>query len=559
MSFITRAFSRRNETRNNPVENPAVSLAAGWQFLMGGQHGSDAGEVINERTSLEDATVWACVRIIAESVSNLPLRLLKLSDSGRSVATNHPLYLLLARNPNPESTSVTFFEQHVLSLALTGNAYAQIQRSTDGRPVALWPLLPHQVTPLRDMQGNLVYKINVALEGMPADYRVLDKRDVLHTKLFGLNGLTGMSPIEMQRQTIGLSRGATRNAARLFGNGSVPTMVLVKKSPLPLAPEDKTKAREDWETLTSGRSSHRLGILDANWGIEKLGYSQEESQWLESRGFSVEQICGIWRVPPHMVGAQTGRTTNSNMQEQNSLFVSETLKGYLTKIEQEFLTKLLSDAEKTQYELEFDTSSLLLGNLSDQAEYYSTAINGGWLTPAEVRHELGLNPAASDAGLNVYRTPVNYMNSSVLLTQGSDSDAGDVDSDIVTGSTERSIPGVPSVPAANERAALRNYGAAYLSRFTAAIRAVANKESNLAQAFAPLLDSIAEQIAQSVGAEVDKQRMVDYVTKLEQRSAKWTADKIEHFASDELRRAVKAFVFACYEAKAKTVVQGLAS
>lgn len=539
MPLLSRVFGRRNNVPKNEtrsLENPSTPLAAGWQWLTGGHHGSDAGEVIDERTALEDATVWACVRTIAESIANLPLRLLKVSENGRSVATAHPLYLLLARNPNPEATAVTFFESHVLSMALTGNAYAQIQRSADGRPVALWPLMPHQVQPLRDSQGNLVYKINVARDGGAADYRVLDKRDVLHTKLFSLNALTGISPLEMQRQTIGLSKGATRNAASLFRNGSVPAMVLKNNSPLPLAPEDKTKAREDWEKLVAGDSRHRLGLLDANWSIEKLGYSQEESQWLQSRAFSVEQICGIFRVPPHMVGAQTGKTTNSNMIEQNSLFVSETLKGYLTKIEQEFLTKLLSDSEKLQYELEFDTSSLLLGNLSDQAQYYSTAINGGWLTPAEVRHQLGLNPASADAGLTVYRTPVNYMSSAMLLNQGSNADDNS-ESDIVTGSVER--------------AALKNYGAAYLQRFTTAIRAVASKESNLAQAFAPLLNSIAEHIAVSIGGEIDKQRMADYVTKLDARSAKWTADNAQQMASDELRRAVKAFVFGAYEEKAR--------
>ena len=165
--------------------------------------------------------------------------------------------------------------------------------------MALWPLNPHQVTPLRDMQGNLVYRVNVAQDGEPAEYKVLDKADVLHVRLFGFTGLTGISVIDMQRQAIGLAIGQNRHAARLFKNSSVPALALINKSPLAMSPVDKVKAREDWETLQTGASQHRIAILDADFDIKQLGLTNEQSQFLQSRQLSIEEIAGIFKVPSH--------------------------------------------------------------------------------------------------------------------------------------------------------------------------------------------------------------------------------------------------------------------
>ena len=208
MKFRRRAFGALE--KRSPLDNPAVPLAGGWQYLMDEGRFSDAGEIVNDRTALMNATVFSCVRTIAESISALPLRLLKVNSAGRTAATDEDLYDLLALAPNDEMSAVNYWEAVITSLALRGNSYSQIQRNAAGDVVALWPLNPHQVTPLRNQAGQLVYRVNVAPDGETADYVVLDKADCLHVRLFGFTGLTGISVIDMQRQAIGLAIGQVK-------------------------------------------------------------------------------------------------------------------------------------------------------------------------------------------------------------------------------------------------------------------------------------------------------------------------------------------------------------
>ena len=547
MSFITRAFNAlKPAEKRSPLDNPAVPLAGGWMYTLDEGRGSDAGEIVNDRTSLQNATVFACVRTIAESISALPLRLLKVTSAGRSVATDEALYDLLALAPNDEMSAVNYWEAVITSLALRGNSYSQIQRTTAGDVVALWPLNPHQVTPMRNTTGQLVYKVNVAADGEQAEYKVLDKSDVLHVRLFGFTGLTGISPIDMQRAVIGLAIGQNRHAARLFKNSAVPSLALLNKSPLGIDPVDKTKIREDFETLAGGANTHRLMVLDSDFDIKTLGLTNEQSQFLQSRAMSIEEIAGIFKVPSHLIGVNT-RITNSNMEQQNISYLTNCLVPYLTRIEREVQIKLLPKTSRMRrFVVEFDTSSLLRGDSAAQAARYTAGVNGGWLNCAEVRHMTGLNPAPESAGLTQWRVPVNYMSSELLIDQQSPE---------TNPMPEPVTDGDDKPVTAQERSALRQYGLSYGRLFVDAVRKVAGG-SNVSQTMGPLLESIADLTADTAGVEPDAQRMVDHLTKLETRAAKWTADNAETIASDELRKAVRAFVFGAHEDAAKVVLNG---
>jgi HK97 family phage portal protein len=544
MNLLRRAFGALE--KRNVLDNPGVPLASpgAWQYLLDDSRFSDAGEIVNDHTALMNATVFSCVRVIAESISALPLRLLKVTSAGRSVATDEDLYDLLALAPNDEMSAVNFWEAICTSLALRGNSYSQIQRNITGDVVALWPLNPHQVTPLRDMQGNLVYRVNVAQDGEPAEYKVLDKADVLHVRLFGFTGLTGISVIDMQRQAIGLAIGQNRHAARLFKNSSVPALALINKSPLAMSPVDKVKAREDWETLQTGASQHRIAILDADFDIKQLGLTNEQSQFLQSRQLSIEEIAGIFKVPSHLIGVST-RITNSNMEQQNISYLTNCLVPYLTRIEREVQIKLLpKNSRMKKFVVEFDTSSLLRGDSAAQAAWYTAGVNGGWMNPAEVRHQIGLNPAPEEAGLTQWRVPVNYMSSELLIDQQAPE---------TNPMPEPVTDGDDKPVTAQERSALRQYGLSYGRLFVDAVRKTA-EGANVSQTFGPLLESIADLTADTAGVEPDTQRMIDHLTKLETRAGKWTADNAETIAPDELRKAVRAFVFGAHEQAAKVVL-----
>jgi HK97 family phage portal protein len=415
----------------------------------------------------------------------------------------------------------------------------------------LWPLLHHQTVPLRDTAGNLVYRVNIAKDGEVPEYRVLAAADVLHVKLGGFTSLTGVSVIEAAKNTIGLSIAATKSASRIFSNGSVPPLALINKSPMEMAPAAKTKAREDWETLMANGNAHRIAILDSDFEIQKLGYSQEESQWLQTRQLSMEAICGLFRVPSHMLNAGTAKVTNSNMQEQNALFFGDCLKSYCVRIAAEYTHKLLSDADKVAYEFDWDTSEMLMPDYASKASYYTAAINGGWLSRAEVRFDFALDPVDGE-GLSKYTVPVNQMASSLLLSTEPTLVAPDGSAQ--PDADELNAPG----PGGNDaqpalRRALRNYGPSYSRLIVDAIRRVTSGESST-RAFGPIVESIADSAAQAADVETNAQRMSDYPTKLESRSTKWTVDQAETIAADELRKVVKHFVFGSFEDAAQDVV-----
>lgn len=562
--FIQRAFNAlagrsvpsNIERRSNPLENPATSLASGWMWTIDEGRGSDAGEFVNDRTALMEATVFACVRTIAEAISPLPLRLLKVDDTGRSAAIDEPLYHLLATAPNEETSSVTFWETMVTCLALRGNAYAQIQRDGNGQPVALWQLNPHQVTVQRNQAGSLVYRVNVNPEGETPRFAVLDKADILHFRLFGMNGITGISPVDMQRQVIGLGIGQTKHAARLFRNGSVPSLALINKAPQPISPTDKTKMREDWETLQTGANTHRVAILDNDFDIKTLGLTAEQSQFLQSRAFTLEQLCGVFKVPSNMVGSQA-KATHANLEQQQILFLTQCLVPYLVRIENEIKVKLLPrDSRFRNYVAEWDTSLLLRGDSASQAAWYTAGVQGGWLSPAEVRHLVGFNPAPAEAGLNVYRVPVNYQNAAMLIgqtrpvTQNATASPNDPTAD----DEPLALPDADGDPdPAEERTALRQYGRAYLPLFTNAVRNVVNG-GNLTQTFGPLIESVCELTASQAGTDANLTRLISYLSRLENRAAAWKSETAEQSASEELQRAVRAFVFGSHEDKAERLL-----
>jgi HK97 family phage portal protein len=270
--------TKQQEKRSNPLDNPSnsLSLTGGWEWLFSGGRETDAGELINDQTALK-STVYACVRVLSESVASLPIRLLRVTPQGRVQEIQDPLYHLLAIAPNSEMTSFLFFETITFHLSLTGNSYSEIERSADGTPLALWPLNPRLTRAIRLPNGDLAYQTQDGEVG--GSNRVIQAANMLHVPLMSYDGIVGLSPIQQAARALGLAAGAEKYGSRIFANGAVP-MVAIKTN-AKVKPEDKTKMRADWESLQTGSNQHRVAILDQDTSIEKLGITPEESQFLQ--------------------------------------------------------------------------------------------------------------------------------------------------------------------------------------------------------------------------------------------------------------------------------------
>ncbi|RSL15568.1 HK97 family phage portal protein [Edaphobacter aggregans] len=405
--MITLGLSMPTTKTEKRSENGfSLPVPGNWQSVFGFGTNSDAGEIITPQNSMQVSTVWACVRILAESLGSLPCKLYSRTANGRQEAISHPVYKLLRDSPSDEQTAVSFWELMTTWVCLHGNAYAQIQRSgANGSPVAFWPLRPELTNPVRLPDGSIGYRTTDG-DGVA---RLLKGKDVLHFLGISICGLIGLSPIHAARQSIGLARAAERYGSTLFKSSAVPALAITTTAKVKA--EDKAKMRADWETLQTGSSQHRVAILDADMKIEKLGISAEDSQFLETRNYQRADIAAIFRIAPHLVG-DTQKISNANLVQENLQLVTQTLRPWLSRFESELRRKVLSTLAGN-YDVEFDTTELTRGDSVAESAAFTAGVQGGWLSPAEVRHALNLNPGPEC--LNAYRVPVNYQNAETLL------------------------------------------------------------------------------------------------------------------------------------------------
>ena len=393
MKWLRGVFRPWLERRTHP------SQPANW-FLEMFRQPTASGVNVTHQTSLQSAAVFACVRILAESVGMLPLIMYeRLSDGGKRRAIDHPLYELLHRLPNPEMTSMELRETLVGHQTLWGNAYAEIEFDNGGRVRGLWPLRPDRTTPER-VNGCLVYKVTLPTGGQVG----LPFERVLHIRGLSYDGVRGYDPISLARQSIGLALATEEFGSRFFGNGSQLGTVL--EHPGKLSDEAHERLKKSVEMRHQGLSNaHRLMILEEGMKVESMGVPPENAQFLETRKFQVAEIARLYRIPPHML-ADLERATFSNIEQQSLEFVIYTLMPWLTRWEQAIYRDLLTPNERPRYFAEHLVDGLLRGDIKSRYEAYSIGRQNGWLSANDVRTFENLNPIE---GGDVYLIPLNMV------------------------------------------------------------------------------------------------------------------------------------------------------
>lgn len=369
--------------------------------LIGNGLPSYAGPAVNEESAMRYSAVYACVRIISESIAALPLALIRQNGRNKERATNHPLYRLLHDMPNPELTSFEWRElmfQHVLTW---GNGWSEKEFDARGRVVALWPLRPDRVEGLfRNDQGAL----ELAYRLPDGDPRRIPYWRIHHIKGPG-NGLMGYSPIRWAaKQPTGLGLATEEYGARFFSNGARPGLLL--KHPGKLSDPAYARLRESFAEAHQGLSNaHRVKILEEGMDIATVGIPPNEAQFLETRKFQVTEIARIYRVPPHML-ADLDRATFSNIEHQSLNFVQHTLLPWLIRHEQTIWRDLLTEQERRNMFAKYIVAGMLRGDMASRSQAYTTGINAGYYTRNEVRELEDLNPID---GLDAPLVPLNMI------------------------------------------------------------------------------------------------------------------------------------------------------
>lgn len=396
MGLMSRVWEKRSS-----LSNPD-SWLTNW---FGGGRGSATGINVTEMKALQSTAVFACVKILSETLASLPLHVYqRLPEGGKARAPNHYLYTILHDISNDEMTSFTLRETLMGHLALWGNAYAEIDWNESGEINGLWPLRPDKTKPRRDtVTKQMMYDVHLPdgqMVTLPA-YRVL------HIHGFSIDGLVGLNPIDYARESVALSLATQEYGAAFFGNGATPSGVLEHLGVL--GETGRENLRDSMTEMHQGlNKAHRLMILEEGMTYKQIGIPPDTAQYLETRKFQVTDIARFYRIPPHMI-ADLERSTNNNIEHQGIEFVVHTIRPWLVRWEQTMLHKLFLPSERKKgFYIEFNVDGLLRGDYKSRQEGLRIARDSGIITRNEWRAMENMNPLTEDQINDTWR-PVNMV------------------------------------------------------------------------------------------------------------------------------------------------------
>lgn len=352
---------------------------------------STAGVSVTRDDALSLSAVFAAVNLLSRVTGSLPLTVYRRWGRSREVARTHPAYRLLHLSPNPEMTSATFRRTMEFHRLVGGGAYAAIQWAGNGKPVALWPIESWRVKPKRRDDGELYFEVD--------GKDVIEIQDMLHVPHVTTDGVQGRSFLDFAVESLGLGLATQTFAASYFGNGARPGGLL--KHPLNPPKATRDEFRRSWEERHQGAgNASRTGVLFGGWDYVPDGFNAEQSQLIEQRRFTTEEVARWLGIPPHLL-ADLARATFSNIEQQNLDFLAFSLGPILTDYEQEYDRKLLSPPETYA---KHNVNGLLRGDSVARGAFYSQMFNIGAMSVNDILEREDENPV--DGG-DVHLVPLN--------------------------------------------------------------------------------------------------------------------------------------------------------
>jgi len=340
-------------------------------------YGTAAATEVNFDTAMQISPVWAAVKLISESIGSMPFNIYETGSEGRKVAVNHPLHKVLTQRPNQYQTDVEFWESMALNLAVSGNAYAIIQK-LGSEIVGLLPVSSAQVETSLLSDGTVIHAYTTGL-----NVKVYTNQTMWHVKLFG-NGIVGLSPLSYARNSIGIALAADNRVSKIYSNGAKPSGILtIDKT---LTEPQRKQIRTSFAGLEEGNED-KLFVLEAGMNYTQVSMSPQDIQLLDSRRFQIEDIGRFFGVPSILLNQTFGQSSlGSNVYEILSAFYKLNLRPYLEKFEASVPRWLMEPGDAAKYECEFDfDAALLRADLKTRMEANREAINSGQCTPNEAR------------------------------------------------------------------------------------------------------------------------------------------------------------------------------
>jgi len=388
MNWLRAMFQRRTRPTNN-------------SRLFSNLPRRQAGVTVNEDTAFSCSAYWCCVRVISETIAQMPWRVHQRTPTGQKLADQHPADRLLNRAPNSEQDAAVWRELMLRWCLCWGNAYCEIVRDPSFRPVALYPIDPWRVTPMRTADG-LVYEVHQD----SGDKILLSPNDVLHFRGLG-DDLQGWSVIQYAARALGLAISQEDSMASQMGNGARLSGLLTPAAGGKLTPEKAKQVSEQWNAQNAGSRNHgKVYLMSEGLEYKSLSMPNTDAQLLESRQLSVVDICRFMRVPPHLA-YDLSRATFSNITHQSLEFRIHTLGPWMVKFEQQVNRKLISQNNWNAYFSKINAEATLRMDPETRGNWYKTLRELGAISPNEIRELEDMDTLGPDG--DVYLVPVNMQ------------------------------------------------------------------------------------------------------------------------------------------------------
>lgn len=537
--------------------------------------------------SAESASTISAVHCATTVISNgvrIPLFAYRdLGNDRKERAKKHPVYRLLHRRPNRETTPSQFKAYMQTSALLWDTGYALIDRKMGGEPTALWPIHPNRVIPQRSDAGELFFLVRNTTSGQHV--RVNDA-DMLRIYDTSRDGVGGTSLVRLARESLGLSLATERHGATFFGNGARPGGYIRTAGQL----NDKAKANlaRSWGGRHEGVSqANRLGVLEQGHEYVPLGLPNEVSQFLETRQFQIEEIARWFNIQPHLL-KHLLRATYDNIESESLAFLTITMDPWYIVWEEECTAKLFSQQEQEDgYYVKFQVNAILRADSKARAEFYSKMVFNGTMTRNQVRlleewdsygpeGDIPLIPANMTTMAQLLAADLQTARSASRRRESDSADGVDIFETPVAGAGGEAVDGAASagVEAARRREAfsrlLRDVYGRIVTKQVDRIRRAAHKQLS-EDAFTAWLASFCEESEESVRATLapvwgscgalagedvgpdaavgrylgsargqlmgvlrDREPMVSWDTAVEQRLQEWTEGRADVLAEQEL-------------------------
>jgi len=379
-----------------------------------------SGQGVDEGSALSVTATFACINLLASTVGSTPICIYRTEGKIDVVETGHPISSLLKDSPNAVHTPLEVWEYAEASLELFGNSYQERVQGVMGNTIALVPLRPDLMSVRRRADGRIEYSWT---DPKTRRLRKETSDKILHirSRMNGESSLVGASTLSQCYNTFATAQATDKAASTMFGNGVRPSGVL--STELPLNGKQRTELEELLQEKFQGAMNHnRPMVLDNKLQWQQLSMNASDSQMLESRRFTVEEICMIFNTPPHMIGYTAGNAVSRTLTEQTHGFQKFTLRPRYKRIEQALEKQLLTNKDKAQgLKIRFNLEALLRGVSRERSEFYAAGLKDGWLTINEVRSKERLPPVAGGD------TPRTQMQNVPLTNAGSTPPIGEDD------------------------------------------------------------------------------------------------------------------------------------